>query len=627
MSVTGSVVGVRGRPGGLVVVLVLVLSACGGAGDPEGVAPTGGSSTTVPGGSVSAEEWWASLPVFEGTPDELLAEGQRLIRQQLVDELGLAEVLTPEVFTAGDLLISKAFEEEFPELVPDASSGVTGVGSVAVLVAAPRIVSLLQKAPALSGLYTAPSWASSALSGLWYDAKTTSGEVSVEPHSDTGKKEIEGGITATIEASYSRQGRQLVAEVTYTVTYTVDGVAYTEITHVNVTADACPDADGVLKISYDLDYSLTGGKTATRTVSGTATAHVGDDATLQSIDHNTEFDNGSGSPVRVGYSRPATTTPSTPSMVPGQDDVSFTTGEATFTSASGLEGKSDVELFEAGLMTFLITESFVKQVVKHAQSAWWNGGCVFIVVPEGTDHKLKAKESFTFTARVDHKFEGGDVPVPVNGELSSGDGTLVPGRIDPAPDTFVMTAGVGLYDNVDLETVSRRGRDTETVHFDVEAAKITAAFTGTFDYDMQPLSVHGDVDIPAITLTADFDGVFTGTGPVGLALTAEVPGCGTATGSQEGGEITLTAKLQTRADNEVLTFLAEESEGGEIIMSCAPAGAIMSGGFGAGGAGLINLAHIAIPLEEGTYQFQNDDTTAGVHFVVQGELTLTIPSS
>jgi hypothetical protein len=76
-----------------------------------------------------------------------------------------------------------------------------------------------------------------------------------------------------------------------------------------------------------------------------------------------------------------------------------------------------------------------------------------------------------------------------------------------------------------------------------------------------------------------------------------------------------------------LTFLAEESEGGEITMSCAPAGAIMSGGFGAGGAGLVNLAHIAIPLEEGTYQFQNDDTTAGVHFVVQGELTLTIPSS
>jgi hypothetical protein len=53
----------------------------------------------------------------------------------------------------------------------------------------------------------------------------------------------------------------------------------------------------------------------------------------------------------------------------------------------------------------------------------------------------------------------------------------------------------------------------------------------------------------------------------------------------------------------------------------------MSGGFGAGGAGLINLAHIAIPLEEGTYKFQNDDTTAGVHFVVQGEVSLTIPSS
>src|SRR3989304_8229768 len=104
-----------------------------------------------------------------------MAEGQRVIRQQLVDELGLVDVLPPDVFAAGDLLISQAFEEEFPELGLDATSGVTGAGGMAVLVAAPRIVARLQEAPPVSGLWTAPSWASSALSGLWHDAKTAGG--------------------------------------------------------------------------------------------------------------------------------------------------------------------------------------------------------------------------------------------------------------------------------------------------------------------------------------------------------------------------------------------------------------------------------------------------------------------
>jgi len=314
---TGSPVGARGRLGVFIVVLLLAVSACGTASDAEGTSTTGGSSTSMPaesepGGSVSAEELSALLPDFEGTPDERMAEGQRVIRQQLVDELGLVDVLTPDVFAAGDLLISQAFEEEFPELGLDATSGVTGAGGMAVLVAAPRIVARLQEAPPVSGLWTAPSWASSALSGLWHDAKTA-GEVSSEPQSRDGTREDKGGITTMIKSSYSRQGRQLVAEVTYTVTYTVDGKAYTEVTHVNVKADACPDVDGVLKISYDMDYSLTGGRTATQTASGTATAHVGDDAYLQSIDHNSQSDNGSGSPVQIGYSQPVTRAQTIPS--------------------------------------------------------------------------------------------------------------------------------------------------------------------------------------------------------------------------------------------------------------------------------------------------------------------------
>lgn len=149
-----------------------------------------------------------SLPVFEGTPEEESAEGHRVAREQLVDELGLADVLTPEVFAAGDVLITQAFQEEFPELVPDATSGVTGARGMAVPVAAPQIVARLQEAPPILGLHTAPSWASSGLSHLWANAETTCGEVSSEPQFGTKTiKDERRGITAITRSSSNRQGR------------------------------------------------------------------------------------------------------------------------------------------------------------------------------------------------------------------------------------------------------------------------------------------------------------------------------------------------------------------------------------------------------------------------------------
>ncbi len=534
---TGSRIGTKSR---FIVVLVLIVSACGGASDPGGPPATGVGSTPLPGGSdpigsAAAEELSALLPVFEGTADERLAEGQRLIRLQLVEELGLADALTPDVFAAGDILLRQAFEDEFPDLAPEAA-GEPGSPGTAVLLAAKPIGARLQEAPMMSGLWTAPSWASSALSGLWHDA-TSPGEVSSEPHTNEGTKQDKGGITTKIKSSHSRKGRQFVAEVTYTVTYTVDGKAYTEVTHVNVKSDACPDVDGVLNITYDMDYSLTGGKTATRNASGTATAHVGNDAYMQSLDHSTEHVNDSG-PIRLGYSTPVATTES---QVRDRDNVSF--GDKDFTSASGLDGKSDVDKFEAVSMAFWITGSFVEKVAEHAQSAWRNGGCVTIVVPEGTDHKVKAKESFTFTARVDHKFEGGNVPVPVNAELS-GDGTLVPGRIDPAPDTFVMTDGEGDHNSVYLETVSRRGRDTETVHFAIrggweassEGGRIS--ITGTVSDITEPFTLEGVFEGGEASLTFvptdEHGGSYTYTGG-GSGVT--VSGGGTYTLEGNEGEV------------------------------------------------------------------------------------------
>jgi hypothetical protein len=611
----------RRQPTAMAVVVLVVVSACGNAATPNPTGPAGGSVPTVeagvPGASLSPDELLASLPVLEGSTDDRLVDGGRKVRQQLVDELGLADVLTPDLLAAGDVLVSQAAAEAFPELAPAASRATGNQVATAELASLSR-VGWPDGAPPVGGLFTAPSWASSALQNLWYDARTAS-DLSSEPHSGSRTIDDAGGIKTTIEGSYERQGRQLVADITYTVTYTVDGTPYVETTHVVVTADACPSAGGELNVDYRIDYSLTGGRTASRTGSGTATGHVGDDAYLERLDLRSQAGDGSSPPVRWTYAQKTSTT-----SVDQQDVVSYEHGEDAI---SGVEGKTVAQALDAMFFMAFVSETLVHKVVEAAQGAWRNGACVVIAVPEGTNHELKTNESFTFTARVDHKFEGGDVPLPVNAELS-GDGTLVPGRIDPAPDTFVFTAGTVSFDTVSLETVSRRGRDTEDVQFDVQVVTITAAFKGTFDYTFNGLGIHGDVTIPKIELVAGSDGVFTGDGPVRLALRADIPGCGGATGGQDGGAITLTAKPGS-GDRANLTFRAEESEGGSATLSCPAGAAIVSGGgLPAMGAGMINLGAITIPYEAGTYSFRNAGTAAGtVQFVVKGKVTLTVPGS
>ncbi len=113
--------------------------------------------------------------------------------------------------------------------------------------------------------------------------------------------------------------------------------------------------------------------------------------------------------------------------------------------------------------------AFAERLLSFAQETWRNGGCVVLEVPEGTKATVKPNEVKTFTTLVHHKWEGADVPAPVTAKLL-GKKTVEPDRIDAAPGTFNVTMGPDEYATIKLETVSRRGRDTEDVVYWVRAA-------------------------------------------------------------------------------------------------------------------------------------------------------------
>ena len=100
------------------VVVASLATACSGRSEPSGAGPTSSEAdvtdpapsrtvTSLPDtivatsagptqGELIAQP--SSLPAPEGTPVERIDESQRLLRQQIVAELDLADVLTPDVF-------------------------------------------------------------------------------------------------------------------------------------------------------------------------------------------------------------------------------------------------------------------------------------------------------------------------------------------------------------------------------------------------------------------------------------------------------------------------------------------------------------------------------------------------
>ncbi len=254
-------------------------------------------------------------------------------------------------------------------------------------------------------------------------------------------------------------GRLRIANVTE---FSGNGV-YNESVGYTFSMEICPDAQGNVPLLFT--FKATVGEPGAGEQVGVvsqATGHVNDEARLDSYDNTSTFQ---GARQRT----PA------PGMDPRfanmffefqersthyTSDISHPTYTGQYTRESvaldydfGTETGSSLRKIE----TFLIQSAF-----KIAENKWSTGYCIEIQVPDlGTGVKSVQTNSDTpFTATVRHKFEGGELQVPVIATLSDGQVSVNPsGTKVPAPATFTYTAPVenNKTATVNLVTRSKRG--------------------------------------------------------------------------------------------------------------------------------------------------------------------------
>jgi hypothetical protein len=88
----------------------------------------------------------------------------------------------------------------------------------------------------------------------------------------------------------------------------------------------------------------------------------------------------------------------------------------------------------------------VRTLLQSAQNAWRGGECVQIVVApplrgDGENNLTQPKERKDVEARVRHKFEGRELPLPIDATLAGKDRLDEPWRAERAPARFAYTAG------------------------------------------------------------------------------------------------------------------------------------------------------------------------------------------
>ena len=540
------------------VVVASLATACSGGSEPSGAGPTSSEAdvtdpapsrtvTSLPDTIVATSAGptqgeliaqLSSLPAPEGTPVERIDESQRLLRQLIVAELDLADVLTPDVFAVIDEAITATFTQGFPGLSDD-GDGVSGFAGHGF--ASPP------GSPGVGGAISSGTFTTLAFRDMY--RQTTSGQPEPIKESNTS---TQSGASVKIEVDARMEGRKLKVDLTVTATYTVDGQTYVETAHIAAEADVCPDADGMLSLDANLALTISGaGKSVTKHLGGTAIGQVGDDAYLKSVkmDVSSDTGNANDTPLRFGYDKTAT---NKGDRVTGTNLSTITKLEAPESYLKAPEGTIALSF----LFTTLLTDAFAESIFSSAQESWRNGGCVVIDVPEGTEFKVSPHESVTVTASVVDKWDGSSVPAPVTADLT-GKGAIVPGRIDPAPDTFVITLDAGPSVEAALETVSRRGRDTESVKLE------TSVWIASSDGGR--ISITGTVT--DITAPFSLNGVFQG----GEAVLTFVPA------DAHAGSYTFTASGSGATGSGEGSYTLAGNEGEVLTLTYTGSGCVVNG--------------------------------------------------
>lgn len=279
------------------------------------------------------------------------------------------------------------------------------------------------------------------------------------------------GMKGDTELTVTRSGSQIVADVEVRVTLEAGSIAIHESSKGRLEVNVCPDASGDVKMTLSFHGSTDAsgkGSTVRGTYDdfGTITAHVDDNAdfvgfeTQINVSRTEEVDPGqTGTQARKDFLEAAF----------GRS-WGIRGGEVSKRSDARVESKSNLGQ-EAQSKSLQASESIVSAaaygVVNQAQDLWQNGYCVEIVTEgAGDSNEVQPGSDTAFTARVRHKFEGGDLDVPIEATLS-GKESLEPGGKSGAPVHYTYKAPEESTTSatVALETRSRRGVAKRTLVF------------------------------------------------------------------------------------------------------------------------------------------------------------------
>jgi len=330
------------------------------------------------------------------------------------------------------------------------------------------------------------------------------------------------------------------------------GFALTEHTTGVIEALMCPDADGHVTITIDVETQATVTNTQGGQIDhqlhlvGTATATVNDEADVAEIAVDVTTGSARQQRGNIGMEGAGD---SPDSFVEVQSTGRWGAGDSSAEANARITRESsNANTVEAGQLAEIsmnLVNNVTRLVLDKAESLWKGGHCVEIVLNGANDDNHVAPgDELRFDAKVMHRFDGNELIADVSAELS-GEKSLDP-TMAKSKVSYTYTAG-DKPDSVAtalLETRSRRGIATKEVRFtsrggweaSSEGGRIS--ITGTVSDITAPFTLEGVFEGGEASLTFvptnEHGGSYTYTGG-GSGVT--VSGGGTYTLEGNEGEV------------------------------------------------------------------------------------------
>ncbi len=607
------------------------------------VASCAGAGSDAPVGSSASGETTVSLDLSGHTPlpgEEAAGRLEASLQEAFVAELAKSGVtLSVEELAARVNSFVTAMEEELARAEVE-MAGITGAGAPAAEASAEGATGVLLLAPprgvgasSRSALSTESAedttttiHKASLLVGLlsgWMVGLTHVGPGDVGP----ATIDLSGNpfLNAPASLVYTKQGSK--ATLLFKASLGAEPPSNVGIRmEWRVVVEFCPDDAGEAPVEFSslTEYLFNkDGETVSGELrmDGTGLVTVGDDANVSDVD------------LDLKGSR-ATRTARDGTIQPGATfaEVTMQLGSAGSDAALGRLSsgatQADVEALAENMGDTV--KVFLFMVVAMMQQGWSKGQCIELKPEMPATVGLGSQTPADVT--VHHRYEEKTLELPITATLTAGAVSIDPEEAtgDPATFTYTAPSESNQTATITFEIRSKRGADRKTVDVTTESQAVDVAFSGTIDYSIQGISLHGVVTIPRVTLLEyggndpELKGTWIGTGPVEITLTSQIPGCGTATGTQQGGQVTVIATPHDEDGTLMLSLFAEDMEGGDATMSCGSGGATVAGMGISIGAGLINLGKVDIPAMPGTYPFESSGVAAGmVQYEVKGVAVVT----